>query len=71
MTTSADPDSEPTARRQLSGRPESAEIAETQCHELARRSVIEHTEALLDEALNETFPASDPVAITTRNHTSK
>jgi hypothetical protein len=28
-----------------------------------RRSARERTEMMLDEALNETFPASDPVAL--------
>ena len=39
--------------------------------ELDHRGAREHAESLLDEALGETFPASDPIAITFREHDSK
>ena len=70
MTTSIDPDSEPTAEHQLHVGPEAADTADQQRHELDRRRAHEHTEDLLDEALDETFPASDPIAITPRKHDS-
>lgn len=38
--------------------------SEKRACDLERRIASEHTESLLDEALAETFPASDPIAIT-------
>jgi hypothetical protein len=37
----------------------------------ARQAEIERLDALLDEALMDTFPASDPVAITPRRDRAK
>lgn len=67
MTIPADPSSNPTAERQLSVGPKPVDTPE-QRQELDRRGAREHTEALLDEALNETFPASDPIAITPQKY---
>lgn len=39
--------------------------------ELARRVARRHTEVLLDEALDETFPASDPIAIASPKQDAK
>ncbi|MEO7478357.1 MAG: hypothetical protein ABIT64_03890 [Lysobacteraceae bacterium] len=39
--------------------------------ELARRVACGHTEALLDEALDETFPASDLIAIDSSKQDAK
>lgn len=71
MTTSDDPDSEPNAGRQLDVLSEDADMPEQHTRDIDRRVADEHTEALLDEALDETFPASDPVSITPRKHRSK
>ncbi len=64
MTIPADPSCNPTAERQLSIGPKPVDTPEQQRQVLNLISAREHTEALLDEALNETFPASDPIAIT-------
>lgn len=69
MTTVTDPDSE---ERQ---RPVECEATLTSARpsesDLDGRIEREQTEALLDEALRETFPASDPVAITPQKRDSK
>lgn len=41
--------------------PETVTIAPS---ELSNRAKREHDESLLDDALRETFPASDPIAVT-------
>lgn len=46
-------------------------LTDHRADELARRLAREHTEALLDEALSETFPASDPIAIPSPRQGSK
>ena len=71
MVTSSNPDSGPTAETQHPVGREATGLSEQQARERARRVAREHTEALLDEALGETFPASDPIAITPRKHDSK
>ncbi|MEO6967144.1 MAG: hypothetical protein ABI132_01625 [Rhodanobacteraceae bacterium] len=58
VTTKVDPGSEP-----VRGAP-------NQQTALERHLARERTEVLLDEALGETFPASDPIAITSRKHGS-
>jgi hypothetical protein len=51
----------PTSSVRASARPTVAIITPWQLLTLAQR---EHEEWLLDEALRETFPASDPIAVT-------
>jgi len=51
----------PTYRPGAPARAKTASITPSQLLILARR---EHEEWLLDEALRETFPASDPIAVT-------
>ena len=70
MAVSIHPGSEPTAERLLSAGRESTDTPAQQRHELDCRSAREHTEALLDDALGETFPASDSIAITARKNDS-
>lgn len=50
---------------------ETTAISEQQSYELERRIAREHAETLLDEALGETFPSSDPISITPRKRYSK
>ena len=49
----------------------STDMSAQQARELDRYSARERTEALLDEALSETFPASDPIAITPQKTDSR
>ncbi|MEO7050233.1 MAG: hypothetical protein ABI128_01080 [Rhodanobacter sp.] len=71
MKTSNHRGSDPTAGHQHPVQREAVAMSEPQARERDRRIAREHTEALLDEALNESFPASDPVAITPRKHDSE
>ena len=45
--------------------------SEQQAREEDLRLARERAEALLDEALRETFPASDPIAVTCMKHDAK
>ena len=53
----------PTHRPAASASAKTASITPSQLRLLAQR---QHEEWLLDEALRETFPASDPIAVTVR-----
>lgn len=70
MTAPTDPGSETVGERKLAVGQEPVDISGQQRHEMDRRIALAHAEALLDEALDETFPASDPVSITVRKHES-
>ena len=50
---------------------DATDMSAQQARELDRCSARERTEALLDEALSETFPASDPIAITPQKTDSR
>lgn len=71
MTTSNDPNSEPSARCQLDATCEDTATPEQPTRKTDRRISLDQTETLLDEALEETFPASDPVSVTPRKQSSK
>ena len=71
MTASDNLNTEPTAGCQPDATCEGAAAREQHTRDMDRRVAVEHTEALLDEALDETFPASDSVSITPRKPCSK
>ena len=50
---------------------EATDMSAQQARELDRCGARERTEAFLDEALSETFPASDPIAITPQKINSR
>lgn len=68
MTIPADPNSNSLQEDQRSVGPKPEDMSEQQHQDLNRDSARERTEALLDEALKETFPASDPIAITPQKY---
>ena len=73
VTTVADPGSGPAAVRRRRAERVPAAMSEPQSRELDLAHGIsrEETVRLLDEALGETFPARDPVAITPRKHDAR
>lgn len=62
---------EPKVRCQQGVGVETRGMREQRACELDRRIAREESETLLDEALNESFPASEPVAITAQRHHSR
>ena len=71
MTISTDPGSGPKVGCQPAVARETTNVPEQQVCALDRHAAREKTEAVLDEALDETFPASDPISITPRKYDSK
>ena len=63
VTGAADPGGKPTSESQQHVGPLTAVLSEQPTPMRDRRIARERTEMMLDEALNETFPASDPVAL--------
>lgn len=65
------------ARKTLAGenpdvnKPKTPSLFDLRADELARRLAREHTDALLDDALSDTFPASDPIAIPSPGQVSR
>ncbi len=71
MTISMNTGGDPKMGLQRNAAHETLDTSAQQTRERDRRIAREQTEALLDEALSETFPASDPVAITPKKYDSK